>query len=162
MVKKYVSRRLKDKDLGFKHFKSTKLIDNTVRTSIEHVSTTIEKKLRLSRAQLLSKSTATTQTTIEDEDESVSYDIPYTNVNIIVSINMILDLVNKLRCPSCGRVGKMSEKVTQRRGLLYHITFSCKCSYETHFKNSTELVHSSTSRMDELNMMACVAANVVG
>ncbi|CAF1586462.1 unnamed protein product, partial [Adineta steineri] len=129
----------------------TKVIDNTVRTSIEHVSTTIEKKLRLSRAQLLTKSTATTQTTIEDEDEPVSYDIPYTNVNIIVSINMILDLVNKLRCPSCGRVGKMSEKVTQRRGLLYHITFSCKCSYETHFKNSTELVHSSTSRIDELN-----------
>ncbi|CAF1542337.1 unnamed protein product [Adineta steineri] len=162
MGKRYVSKRLKNRDLRLENYKNAKSIDNNVQTSIEHVSTTIEKKLRLSRAQLLTKSTATTQTTIEDEDESVSYDIPYTNVNIIVSINMILDLVNKFRCPSCGRVGKMSEKVTQRRGLLYHITFSCKCSYETHFKNSTELVHSSTLRMDELNMMACVAANVVG
>ncbi|CAF1489991.1 unnamed protein product [Adineta steineri] len=162
MGKKYIDKRLQNQNVRFKRLKSTKVIDNNVRTSIEHVSTTIEKKIRLSRAQLLTKSTATTQTTIEDEDESVSYDIPYTNVNIIVSINMILDLVNKFRCPSCGRVGKMSEKVTQRRGLLYHITFSCKCSYETQFKNSTELVHSSTLRMDELNMMACVAANVVG
>ncbi len=75
---------------------------------------------------------------------------------------MILNLINKLSCPLCYRVGKMSQKVTQRRGLLYHITFSCTCSFETTFTNSTQLVHSATARMDELNMMACVAANVAG
>ncbi|CAF1228199.1 unnamed protein product [Rotaria sordida] len=75
---------------------------------------------------------------------------------------MILNLVNKFRCPSYNSVGKMSQKVTQRRGLLYHITFSCTCSFETSFTNSIQLVHSATAPMDELNMMACVAANVAG
>ncbi|CAF4002462.1 unnamed protein product [Rotaria sordida] len=75
---------------------------------------------------------------------------------------MILSFVNKFRCPSYNSVGKMSQKVTQRRGLLYHITFSCTCLFETSFTNSTQLVHSATAPMDELNMMACVAANVAG
>ncbi|CAF1490025.1 unnamed protein product [Adineta steineri] len=150
------------------------LIDNTIQTSDAHLTstpkhTTTTKKLNLSRARLRTRSTSTAQSNSEDEDESsfaedesVSHDISFKNVNIIVSIGMILDLVNKFRCPSCGRVGKMSEKVTQRRGLLYHITFSCACSLQTHFTNSKHLVHSSTLRMDELNMLACVAANVAG
>jgi hypothetical protein len=169
MGKKYICKRLRNKQLQWEHYKNAKSIDNTAQTSIEHLTTTIEKKLKLSRAQLRARSTSTTQFTIEDEDEpafvddeSESHDIPYNSVNIIVNIGMILNLVNKFRCPSCDRVGKMSEKVTQRRGLLYHITFSCTCSFETSFRNSTQLVHSSTSRMDELNMMACVAANVAG
>jgi hypothetical protein len=168
MGKKYVSKRLQNQNLRFQRFISTKSIDNTAQTSIEHLTTTTEKKLKLSRAQLRARSTSTTQSTIEDEDEpafvdeSESHDIPYNSVNIIVNIGMILNLVNKFSCPSCNRVGKMSEKVNQRRGLLYHITFSCICSFETSFTNSSQLVHSSTSRMDELNMMACVAANVSG
>jgi hypothetical protein len=56
----------------------------------------------------------------------------------------------------------MSQKVTQRRGLLYHITFSCTCSFETSITNSKQLTHSSTKRLDELNMMACTAANIAG
>ncbi len=56
----------------------------------------------------------------------------------------------------------MPQKVAQRWGLLYHITFSCICSFRTSIKNSTALVHSDTARMDELNMMACGAANVNG
>jgi hypothetical protein len=138
------------------------LIDNTAQT-------TTEKKLKSSRAQLHARSPSTTQSTIEHEDEppfvddeSTSYDISFDSVNVIVSIGMILNLVNKLSCPLCNRVGKMSQRVTQRRGLLYHITFSCTCSFETSFTNSTQLVHSATARMDELNMMACVAANVAG
>ncbi|CAF3003607.1 unnamed protein product [Rotaria sp. Silwood2] len=169
MGKKYISKRLQNRNLGFQRFISTNSINNTAQTSIEHLTTTTEKKLRLSRAQLRARSISTTQSTTEDEyeptfvdDESESHDIPYNSVNIIVNIGMILNLVNKFRCASCNRVGEMSEKVTQRRGLLYHITFSCTCSFETSFTNSTELVHSSTSRMDELNMMACVAANVAG
>lgn len=169
MVKKYVSKRLQNRNLQFQRFISTNSIDNTAQTPIEHLITTTEKKLNISRTQLRARSTSIAQSTIEDEDEpaviddeSESDDIPYNSVNIIVNIGMILNLVNKFRCPSCNRVGKISEKVTQRRGLLYHITFSCTCSFETHFTNSTQLVHSSTSRMDELNMMACVAANVAG
>jgi len=169
MGKKYFSKRLQNQYLLMEHLKNPKSIDNTVRTSVEHLTTAIEKKLKLSRTQLRARSTSTTQSTIEDEDEppfvddeSASHDIPFNSVNIIVSIGMILNLVNKLSCPVCNRVGKMSQTVTQRRGLLYHITFSCTCSFETSFTNSTELVHSATARMDELNMMACVAANVAG
>ena len=171
MVKKHIPKRLENHNLRFERFISTKSIDNTVQTSAENLTTTTEKKLKLSRVQLRAKSTSTTPPTIEDEDEdeprfvddeSTSNDIPFDSVNIIVSIGMILNLVNKLSCPSCKRVGKMSQKVTQRRGLLYHMKFSCTCSFETSFTNSTQLVHPDTARMDELNMMACVAANVGG
>lgn len=169
MGKKYFPKRLHSDILRLKRFMSKNSTDNTAKTSIEHLTTATEKKLKLSRVPFRTRSTSTTQSTMEDEDEpafvgdeSKSHDIRYNNVNIIVNIGMILNLVNKFRCPSCGCVGKMSEKVTQRRGLLYHITFSCTCSFETSFTNSKELVHSSTSRMDELNMMACVAANVAG
>ncbi|CAF4326348.1 unnamed protein product, partial [Adineta steineri] len=82
----------------------------------EHPTTTTTKKLNLSRARLRTRSTSTAHSNGEDEDEpsfaeeeSVSHDISFKNVNIIVSISMILDLVNKFRCPSCGRVGQMSE-----------------------------------------------------
>jgi hypothetical protein len=176
MGKKYIQKRLRNQNLLIERYKSANLIDNTMQTSDEHQiptpkhpTTTTTKKLNLSRARLRTRSTSTTQSNSEDEDEpsfdedeSVSHDISFKNVNIIVSISMILDLVNKFPCPSCGRLGQMSEKVTQRRGLLYHITFSCKCSFETKFTNSKHLVHSSTLRMDELNMLACVAANVAG
>jgi hypothetical protein len=169
MVKKYIPKRLQNQNLRLKRFISTNSIDNTVQTSAENLTTTTEKKLNLSRAQLRAKSISTTPSTIEDEDEphfaddeSTSNDIPFDSVNIIVSIGMILNLVNRLSCPSCKRVGEMSQKVTQRRGLLYHIKFSCTCSFETSFTNSTQLVHPDTARMDELNMMACVAANVGG
>ncbi|CAF1098023.1 unnamed protein product [Adineta steineri] len=157
---KYISKRLKNQKLRLERLKNAKSIHNTIPTSTEHVTTTIEKKLKLARAQLNSTSTSTTQSTIEDEFSSP--DIPYESVNIIVSIGMILNLVNKLRCPSCDCVGKMSEKITQRRGLVYNIKFSCICSFEMSFTNSTQLVHPTTKRMDELNMMACVAANIVG
>ena len=166
MGKRYIPKRLQIQTRQLEHHKNSKSIDDTAQTSIEHLTTTIEKKLKLSRAQLHARSTSTTQSNIEDENEPAfvddESDIPYNNVNIIVNIGMILNLVNKFRCPSCNRVGKMSENVSQRRGLLYHITFSCTCSFETSFTNSTQLVHPSTSRMDELNMMACVAANVTG
>ncbi|CAF3877712.1 unnamed protein product [Adineta steineri] len=157
---KYISKRLKNQKLRLERLKNAKSIHNTIPTSTEHVTTTIEKKLKLARAQLNSTSTSTTQPTIEDE--FASPDIPYESVNIIVSIGMILNLINKLRCPSCDCVGKMSEKITQRRGLVYNIKFSCICSFEMSFTNSTQLVHPTTKRMDELNMMACVAANIVG
>jgi hypothetical protein len=169
MGKKYIPKRLQNQTRRLEHHKNTKSIDNTVQTSTEHLTTTTEKKLMLSRAQLRARSTSTTQPTMEDEDEppfdddeSASHDIPFNSVNIIVSIGMILNLVNKLSCPVCNRVGQMNQRVTQRRGLLYHITFSCACSFETTFTNSTQLDHSATARMDELNMMACVAANVGG
>ncbi len=41
-------------------FISTNSIDNTVQTSAENLTTTTEKKLNLSRAQLRAKSTSTT------------------------------------------------------------------------------------------------------
>lgn len=169
MVKKYIPKRLQNQNLRFERFKSKNSIDNTIQASADNLTTTTEKKLKLSRAQLRAKSTSTTPSTIDDEDESHfaddesgSDDIPFSSVNIIVSIGMMLNLINKLSCPLCYRVGKMSQKVTQRRGLLYHITFSCTCSFETTFTNSTQLHHPDTARMDELNMMACVAANVGG
>jgi transcription elongation factor Elf1 len=169
MGKKYTSKRLQNQYLLLGDHKNVKSTDNTAQTSAEQLATTIEKKLKLSRAQLRARSTSTTQRIIEDEDEPpvvddepASHDIPFDNVNIVVSIGMILNLVNKLRCPLCNRAGKMSQKVTQRRGLLYHITFSCTCSFETSFTNSTQLVDSASARMDELNMMTCVAANVAG
>jgi hypothetical protein len=172
MVKKYISKGLQNKNARLERFQSTKLPDKTAEPTEELIDntpqTTTEKK-KLSRAQLHARSTSATQSTIEDEDEpcfvddeSTSHDIPYDSVIIIVSIGMILNLVNKLCCPSCKRPRKMSQKVTQRRGLLYHITFSCSCSFETSFTNSTQLDHPDTKRMDELNMMACAAANVVG
>lgn len=170
MGKKYVSKRLQKRNLDFHDFLNTRLIDKTAETSVERLITTTEKKLRISRARLRANSTSTTQSTIEEDDEPVVVDIDesdpqdtaYNNINIIVNIDMILNLVNIFCCPSCKRVGKMSQKVVQRRGLLYRIMFLCSCSFETSFTNSTPLVHSSTSRMDELNMMACAAANIVG
>jgi hypothetical protein len=177
MGKKYIPKRLQNQNLILESHKNANSIDDTVQTSAVHLTTTskhpttttTKKKLNLSRAQLRARSTSTAQCTIEEEDEppfvddeSASNDIPFNSVNIIVSIGMILNLINKLSCPLCYRVGKMSQKVTQRRGLLYHITFSCTCSFETTFTNSTQLDHSATARMDELNMMACVAANVAG
>jgi hypothetical protein len=168
MGKKYISERLQNRNVRLQGYKNAKSIED-VQTSAEHLTTTIEKKLKVSRARLRARSTSRTQPTIEDEyeppvvdDEPAPHDIPLNSVNIIVSIGIILNLVNQLSCPSCNCVGKMSHEVTQRRGLLYHITFSCICLFKTSFTNSTPLVHSTTARMDELNMMACVAANVAG
>ena len=130
MGKKYISKRLQNQNLRLEHYKNTNSIDNTVQTSTEHLTTTTEKKLKLSRAQLRARSTSTTQSTIEDEDEppfvddeSASHDIPFNSVNIIVSIGMILNLVNKLSCPVCNRVGKMSSKSysTSRSPVPYHV-----------------------------------------
>ncbi|CAF3431238.1 unnamed protein product [Rotaria socialis] len=86
----------------------------------------------------------------------------YNNVNLIVGLQILTDLVNHFSCPSCHRIGKISSKVTQRRGLLYHIAFSCECSFETSMCNSSPLHNPASSRMDELNMLACIAANVGG
>ena len=73
-----------------------------------------------------------------DDEGSSPNEMSLNNVNIIISIGVILNLVNRLCCPSCRRVGKMSQKVTQRRGLLYNITFACTCSFETSITNSKE------------------------
>ena len=162
MGKTYISKRLQNQKSRLESSKTTNSIKNTVRTVVEDLTiigtrpiTTTAKKLKLSRAQLVKESTIA--------DDLASNDDSFNNVNIIVGIETILNLVNKMSCPSCHCIGNMSQKVAQRRGLLYYIKFSClSCSFETAFTNSSQLVHSSTSRMDELNMMACAAANVVG
>ena len=145
-------------------------------TTIEDI-TASAKKLKISNARLRNRSTSINEIFIDgkendscafddnnddDDDDSSSNEMSFNNVNIIISIDVILNLVNRLRCPSCRRIGKMSQNVTQRRGLLYNITFACTCSFETSITNSKELVHPSTTRMDELNMMACAGANVLG
>jgi hypothetical protein len=145
-------------------------------TTIEDI-TASAKKLSISNARLRNRSTSINEIFIDGkenicgafdddnndgDDDSSSNEMSFNNVNIIISIDVILNLVNQLCCPSCRRIGKLSQKVTQRRGLLYNITFACKCSFETSITNSKELVHPSTKRMDELNMMACTAANVLG
>jgi hypothetical protein len=83
MGKKYISKRLQIQNLRFQRYQSTHLIDNTAQTSAEHLTTT-EKKLKLPRAQLRARSTSTTQSTIEDEDEPpfvddepASHDFPF-------------------------------------------------------------------------------------
>ena len=144
-------------------------------TTIEGL-TASAKKLKISNARLRNRSTTMNAIFIDgkendccafdDNNDDVvdcsSNEMSFNDVNIIISIDIILNLVNRLCCPSCRRTGKMSQKVTQRRGLLYNITFACACSFETSITNSKELVHPSTTRMDELNMMACAAANVLG
>lgn len=183
MVKKYKSKRLQKDNLRLQNYKRT--IEETsgeCSTTTQAPVTPVEgitasaKKLKLSNAQLRNRSTSIDGIVIggegnhfwapvdhnDDHEDFSSNDMSFNNVNIIISIEVILNLVNRLCCPSCRRVGKISQKVTQRRGLLYHITFACTCSFETSITNSKELVHSSTARMDELNMMACTAANVVG
>jgi hypothetical protein len=171
MGKKYIPKRLKTDKLRLQNCKDAETIDYNEPTPTQKLATPTSKKLQISHARLRNRSTSMTGFAVEDEDEDfppVDNDeynpdeIHYDNVNIIISMKVILNLVNRLCCPSCRRVGKMSQEVTQRRGLLYHITFSCTCSFQTSIKNSKPLVHSDTARMDELNMMACAAANVGG
>jgi hypothetical protein len=168
MGKKYISKRLQKNNIRLERYASAQPTNYNEKTATKRPETPTTKKLKLSRAQLRNRSISRTELEDEDspaaddDDKSSHYEISFSNVNIIVGIEAILNLVNQLSCPSCRRVGKMSQKVTQRRGLLYHITFSCTCSFETSFTNSTQLLHSSTARMDELNMLACAAANVVG
>ena len=169
MGKKYISKRLQKDNIRLERYASTQPTNYNEKTTTKRPETPTTKKLKLSRAQLRNRSISRTElededspAAADDDDKSSHNEISFSNVNIIVGIEAILNLVNQLSCPSCRRVGKMSQKVTQRRGLLYHITFSCTCSFETSFTNSTQLIHSATARMDELNMMACAAANVVG
>jgi hypothetical protein len=172
---KYIQKRLKTDTLRLRcYMKELAITDNerTPTPTQQFATTTTTKKLQISQAQLRNRSTSMSGFPVEDEnedlppdddvDESNPNEIHFDNVNIIIGMNVILNLVNRFCCPSCHRVGKMSHKVTQRRGLLYHITFLCECSFETSIKNSTPLVHPTTKRMDELNMMACAAANVGG
>lgn len=160
----------------------------STKTTIEGI-TASAKKLEISNAQLRHRSTSVNKIVVhgkendfcavDDNNDDDDYDdqddhddqddqddspneMSFNNVNIIISIDAILDLVNRLCCPSCQRSGEISQKVTQRRGLLYNITFACTCAYETSITNSKKLVHPSTTRMDELNLMACAAANALG
>lgn len=171
MGKKYIPKRLQKDNLRLQQYNSTNPINYNEQTSTEHPATTTTKKLKISRAQLRNRSTSTTGLAVVEEDEdlppvdndeSPPDELHFDNVNIIIGMKVLLNLANRFGCPSCRRVGRMSQKVTQRRGLLYHITFSCSCSFETSITNSTQLVHPATSRMDELNMMACAAANIGG
>jgi hypothetical protein len=178
MGKKYVSKRLQKRNIRFQGYMSTNQINDNEEKLTERpaqaaaaATTTTAKKLKKSRAQLRNRSISRTELGVEDEDEDAPIidddessppELSFDNVNIIIGMNVILNLVNHLSCPSCHRVGEMSQKVTQRRGLLYHITFSCTCSFETSITNSKQLTHSSTKRLDELNMMACTAANIAG
>lgn len=172
MGKKYISKRLQKENGQLQQLRQrTNTIDSIEQVPTSRPATPTSKKLNTARANLRNRSTSTIGLAVGGEGEDLcsvdggeisSDSVSFDYVNIIIGLNVILNLINRFCCPSCRRIGKMSQKVTQRRGLLYHIKFSCVCSFETSITNSTHLDHSTTTRMDELNMMACVAANIVG
>lgn len=184
MVKRYINKRRKeDLDRIRFHKNASSLNDSSSSTQLVRDSTSTtttmtmtKKKLELSRKCLRGQSShdyflscdnrksAGSSEDEKDEDVSTTTETRenYDDVNLIVEMQLLVNLANRFCCPSCRRIGKISIKVTQRRGLLYHITFSCECSFETSICNSVPLNNPSSARMDELNMLACIGANVGG
>lgn len=180
MGKVCASKRLKKSNIRLTELNRKKLIKKyeeaaavlSITTMDDSSISTRAKKIKLARAKFRDEAESAMITGKENDlddyrnnnvlNELSLDNFPFENVNIIISIEIISNLVNRLSCPSCFLVGQFSSKVTQRRGLVYIIKFTCSCDFEISITNSKQLNHSSNTRMDELNMMACVAANVVG
>lgn len=179
MVRKYKTKQTNNKLSGLERMRNMPEADRTplsTETPTRTTSTTSTNKKLQSAANRLSSQLSNCLSPSNNKDESedskkkeehILGDIlpnpqDLDNVNLIVGMGYLLDLVNRFSCPSCRRIGKVSSRVSQRRGLLYNIVFTCECSYETSICNSSPLNNPSSSRMDELNMQACIAANVGG
>jgi hypothetical protein len=98
----------------------------------------------------------------DDEDEKSVEPDDYSLVNLIVSVQNLLSLVNSMKCTSCNSQGNYGFKVTKRLGLSYYISFVCSCEHVIRFVTGNRMQRSPSSQMTDLNMTSIFGASLIG
>ena len=127
-------------------------------------TSTIKKKIiSSSRRQLFSSSSDDDEENLSSDSDTQPEDLnSFLDINLIISIQKILTLVNSMNCPGCNSHGHYNYKVTKRLGLSFYISFTCTCGNVIRLSTGTRIGIPPKSQMTDLNMLCILAGSLVG
>ena len=112
--------------------------------------------------QLFDSATDDEDSSSSDDDSELDDINDFRDINLIISIQKSLFLVNSLNCSKYNSHGLYDYKITKRLGLSFYMSFICPCGNVIRLSTGSRVAKPSKSQMTDLNMLCVLAGSLVG